>query len=223
MPFTPITKEEQIVINTAPELQQETLSNITIGAPILDSGESPYNTVELQKANFATTMDEASTVINRIEDNSDLTSFMSEYFGITGMADDFLTKKAEESPWMRNFVTSDVRDYDAASRAWIMAHLRDISGAAVPAEEVYNGIVTFFPVVGDEEAQIKIKRGLRRVVQVTMRNAGGNAYIMNAATIAKDKGIVDPDRQDLIKQKARGTPEFKKKAIEKGLLPKDFK
>ena len=200
-----------------------TTDNVEVGKAILDSGASPYNTVELQKANFATTMDEASTIINRIEDKSDLTSFMSEFRGITGVTDDWLTKAAEESPWMRNLVSSEVRNYDAASRAWIMAHLRDISGAAVPAEEVYNGIVTFFPVVGDEEPQIKIKRDLRRVVQVTMRNAGGNAYIMNAATIAKDKGIIDPDRQDLIKQKARGNPEFKKEAINRGLLPKDFK
>jgi len=120
-------------------------------------------------------------------------------------------------------MTEDFRRYDAASRAWVMAHLRDVSGAAVPAEEVYNGQLTFFPVVGDEQPEIDDKRRARRVLQVAMREAGGNAYKKSATAVAIDKGYDDPDLTDKIKQRAREDAEFKKKAIEKGLLPKDFK
>ena len=200
-----------------------TTDNVEVGKAILDSGKSQFGEAELKKAAYAVTMDEATLTINNIESKSDLSTFMSEMTGIVGVYDDYLKGSSVESPWMRNLMTEDFRRYDAASRAWVMAHLRDVSGAAVPAEEVYNGQLTFFPVVGDEQAEIDDKRRARRVLQVAMREAGGNAYKKSATAVAIDKGYDDPDLTDKIKQKARGNPEFKKKAIEKGLLPKDFK
>ena len=200
-----------------------TTDNVEVGKAILDSGKSQFGEAELKKAAYAVTMDEATLTINNIESKSDLSTFMSEMTGIVGVYDDYLKGSSVESPWMRNLMTEDFRRYDAASRAWVMAHLRDVSGAAVPAEEVYNGQLTFFPVVGDEQAEIDDKRRARRVLQVAMREAGGNAYKEMAGAVAIDKGFVDTDKQDKIEQRARANAEFKKKAIEKGLLPKDFK
>ena len=200
-----------------------TTDNVEVGKAILDSGKSQFGEAELKKAAYAVTMDEATLTINNIESKSDLSTFMSEMTGIVGVYDDYLKGSSVESPWMRNLMTEDFRRYDAASRAWVMAHLRDVSGAAVPAEEVYNGQLTFFPVVGDEQAEIDDKRRARRVLQVAMREAGGNAYKKSATAVAIDKGYDDPDLTDKIKQRAREDAEFKKKAIEKGLLPKDFK
>tara|TARA_R100000935_G_scaffold55006_1_gene84543 strand:+ start:574 stop:1227 length:654 start_codon:yes stop_codon:yes gene_type:complete len=200
-----------------------TTDNVEVGKAILDSGKSQFGEAELKKAAYAVTMDEATLTINNIESKSDLSTFMSEMTGIVGAYDDYLKGSSVESPWMRNLMTEDFRRYDAASRAWVMAHLRDVSGAAVPAEEVYNGQLTFFPVVGDEQAEIDDKRRARRVLQVAMREAGGNAYKKSATAVAIDKGYDDPDLTDKIKQRAREDAEFKKKAIEKGLLPKDFK
>ena len=200
-----------------------TTDNVEVGKAILDSGKSQFGEAELKKAAYAVTMDEATLTINNIESKSDLSTFMSEMTGIVGVYDDYLKGSSVESPWMRNLMTEDFRRYDAASRAWVMAHLRDVSGAAVPAEEVYNGQLTFFPVVGDEQAEIDDKRRARRVLQVAMREAGGNAYKKSATAVAIDKGYDDPDLTDKIKQRAREDAEFKKRAIEKGLLPKDFK
>ena len=200
-----------------------TTDNVEVGKAILDSGKSQFGEAELKKAAYAVTMDEATLTINNIESKSDLSTFMSEITGIVGAYDDYLKGSSVESPWMRNLMTEDFRRYDAASRAWVMAHLRDVSGAAVPAEEVYNGQLTFFPVVGDEQAEIDDKRRARRVLQVAMREAGGNAYKKSATAVAIDKGYDDPDLTDKIKQRAREDAEFKKRAIEKGLLPKDFK
>ena len=200
-----------------------TTDNVEVGKAILDSGKSQFGEAELKKAAYAVTMDEATLTINNIESKSDLSTFMSEITGIVGAYDDYLKGSSVESPWMRNLMTEDFRRYDAASRAWVMAHLRDVSGAAVPAEEVYNGQLTFFPVVGDEQPEIDDKRRARRVLQVAMREAGGNAYKKSATAVAIDKGYDDPDLTDKIKQRAREDAEFKKRAIEKGLLPKDFK
>ena len=200
-----------------------TTDNVEVGKAILDSGKSQFGEAELKKAAYAVTMDEATLTINNIESKSDLSTFMSEMTGIVGVYDDYLKGSSVESPWMRNLMTEDFRRYDAASRAWVMAHLRDVSGAAVPAEEVYNGQLTFFPVVGDEQPEIDDKRRARRVLQVAMREAGGNAYKQSATAVAIDKGYDDPDLTDKIKQRAREDAEFKKRAIEKGLLPKDFK
>ena len=170
-----------------------TTDNVEVGKAILDSGKSQFGEAELKKAAYAVTMDEATLTINNIESKSDLSTFMSEMTGIVGVYDDYLKGSSVESPWMRNLMTEDFRRYDAASRAWVMAHLRDVSGAAVPAEEVYNGQLTFFPVVGDEQAEIDDKRRARRVLQVAMREAGGNAYKQSATAVAIDKGYDDPD------------------------------
>jgi len=207
------------------ETEQDTAANlnVVVGDAILDSGKSQFAEAELKKAAYAVTMDEATLTINNIESKSDLSTFMSEVTGIVGAYDDVLKGSSVTSPWMRNLMSEEFRRYDTASRAWIMAHLRDVSGAAVPAEEVYNGQLTFFPVVGDEQAEIDDKRRARRVLQVAMREAGGNAYKKSATAVAIDKGYDDPDLTDKIKQRAREDAEFKKKAIEKGLLPKDFK
>ena len=205
------------------EENAKSASNVVVGDAILDSGKSQFSEAELKKAAYAVTMDEATITINNIESKSDLSTFMSEVTGIVGVYDDRLKEGAVTSPWMRNLMSEEFRRYDAASRAWVMAHLRDVSGAAVPAEEVYNGQLTFFPVVGDEQPEVDDKKRARRVLQVAMRTAGGNAYKKAASDVANDKGVDDPDLLDKIKQKARGNPEFKKMAIEKGLLPKDFK
>ncbi len=207
------------------ETEQDTVANlnVVVGDAILDSGKSQFAEAELKKAAYAVTMDEATLTINNIESKSDLSTFMSEVTGIVGAYDDVLKGSSVTSPWMRNLMSEEFRRYDAASRAWVMAHLRDVSGAAVPAEEVYNGQLTFFPVVGDEQPEVDDKRRARRVLQVAMRTAGGNAYKKAATDVALDKGTEDPDLLDKIKQRARGNAEFKKKAIAAGKLPPDFK
>ncbi len=198
-------------------------SNVEVGDVILDSGKSQFAEAELKKATYSIIMDEANRVINDIEDKSDLSTFSSEFTGITGNFEQYIKEASTDMPWLRNFVSEDVQSYDQAARAWVMAHLRDVSGAAIPPEEIVSALITYFPVVGNEQRQVDEKREARRSLLIGMREAGGNAYKEMAAEVAIDKGILDSDRQDKIEERARANAEFKKKAIEKGLLPPDFK
>jgi hypothetical protein len=205
------------------EQATEANMNVVVGDAILDSGKSQYGEAELKKATYAVIMDEANRVINDIENKSDLSTLMSEFTGITGSVEQYIKEASIENPWMRNLLSEDVQSYDQAARAWVMAHLRDVSGAAIPPEEIVSALITYFPVVGNEQQQVDEKREARRALLISMRAAGGNAYKEAAEQVAVDKGILDTDRQDQIEQRARANAEFKKKAIEKGLLPPDFK
>jgi hypothetical protein len=205
------------------EQATEANMNVVVGDAILDSGKSQYGEAELKKATYAVIMDEANRVINDIENKSDLSTLMSEFTGITGSVEQYFKEASIENPWMRNLLSEDVQSYDQAARAWVMAHLRDVSGAAIPPEEIVSALITYFPVVGNEQQQVDEKREARRALLISMRAAGGNAYKEAAEQVAVDKGILDTDRQDQIEQRARANAEFKKKAIEKGLLPPDFK
>jgi hypothetical protein len=155
-------------------------------------------------------MDEAN-FINDIENKSDLSTLMSEFTGITGSVEQYIKEASIENPWMRNLLSEDVQSYDQAARAWVMAHLRDVSGAAIPPEEIVSALITYFPVVGNEQQQVDEKREARRALLISMRAAGGNAYKEAAEQVAVDKGILDTDRQDQIEQRARANAEFKKK------------
>ena len=190
-----------------------TTDNVQVGKAILDSGKSQFAEGELKKATYSIIMDEANRVINNIEDKSDLSTFMSEFTGITGGVEQFIKEKSIESPWMRNLLSKDVQSYDQAARAWVMAHLRDVSGAAIPPEEIVSALITYFPVVGNEQQQVDEKREARRALLIGMREAGGNAYKEMAGAVAIDKGFVDTDKQDKIEQRARANASNRKRIV----------
>lgn len=72
------------------------------------------------------------------------------------------------------FLNGDARQVaDAAQRAFVMATLRQDSGAAIPPEEIESQIRTYFPNPGDGEEVIKFKKRLREQAIEGLRMTAG--------------------------------------------------
>jgi len=73
-------------------------------------------------------------------------------------------------------LTSDMRLYRQAQRAFTEARLREDSGAAIPESEFENDRQTYFVQPGDDEAVAAQKERARTVALEALRTASANAY-----------------------------------------------
>ena len=89
---------------------------------------------------------------------------------------DFWKTVGSKVPLFGNkFVGAEYRQYDQARRNFVNAVLRRESGAVISDAEFENANIQYFPVFGDEEAEIAQKRENRRTTMLGIRSGTGSA------------------------------------------------
>lgn len=105
---------------------------------------------------------------------------------------------ADWTPGLLNNLPSSIgnssqrQQADAAQREFVMASLRQDSGAAIPPEEISNQIRTYFPVAGDMPDVIKQKEAARRRAIAGLGQASGRLAQESVAKFAKLSGLPLP-------------------------------
>ena len=92
----------------------------------------------------------------------------------------FVDTNSREVPLAGNYlVTPEYQRAKTLADNWITANLRKESGAAIPPAELKQEREKYFPIPGDDEANIKLKRELRAVAEKGMQQAAGSLWKMN--------------------------------------------
>lgn len=125
---------------------------------------SSYTGEQLQSAAYAERMSNAEDTFTKFEElNFDPTTTRQ--------------KVGESIPYVGNRLqTADQQEYSRAKRDWVMAKLRDESGATINPSEFENDLITFFPQPGDLGPVIEAKKQARRIVEMGMAAASGGKY-----------------------------------------------
>lgn len=101
--------------------------------------------------------------------------------------------------WANTFNDDDRRAAENYADEFIRAKLRKESGAAIPPEERAQEYPVYFPMPGDEAADLERKAGLRRVAIEGMRFAAGaeaDRAVEGLAPRSAPNGDVPPDGSD---------------------------
>jgi len=77
--------------------------------------------------------------------------------------------------------------YENAIKNFVMAGLRDESGAAIPTSEIINAMPLFMPIFGDSLETIQGKQDRRKNVLSAMISASGGAYEEFSKNLAKSE------------------------------------
>lgn len=186
--------------------------------PELSSEKSVFTEQQTKRAGYATIMDNAEKRLIAIENSG--AGFMN-MFGPTGWYDNKIDQMFGQDPtdpavFSRYFMSEKYKLYEAEARRWMMAKLREESGAAIPETEILGGIKAFFPMIGAGEEEIAAKREARRQAAIVMRDSAGGAYTQARKAI-DDSTVVGTALKE-VKERARTNKEFEQKAIQMGIL-----
>ena len=208
--LTPYNPSEDVEV-----VNQESIFTVV---PELSSEKSVFTEQQTKRAGYATIMDNAEKRLTDIENSG--AGFMN-MFGPTGWYDNKIDQMFGQDPtdpavFSRYLMSNKYKLYEAEARRWMMAKLRDESGAAIPETEILGGTKAYFPMIGAGEEEIAAKREARRQAAVVMREQAGGAYAQ--ARKAIDDSTVVGTALTEVKERARTNKEFEQKAIQIGIL-----
>jgi hypothetical protein len=169
-----------------------------------EKSKSPFETSQRESAAFANRMVAANSILNAIEESG---------FNPVN-AKDIAIENAPFIPKLfEGFLTSPkYKQYEQAKRNYLLAQLRDESGAAIAEHEVESLSMIYFPVVGDDPATIAQKKETRKKGVESMKIQAGNAY---KDTVTNNP--VETAKLELIKR-AETNPDLRKELINRGII-----
>jgi hypothetical protein len=139
--------------------------------PVIEGEDIPqeFSEGQAQTARYANRMQAAHDIANRLETSGEVNP--SARFRARNVGVPFL------APNLGDAARGDsVRQYDQARQDFVMAILRDESGAAISESELQQALETYFPVPGDGERTVAQKRTLRERAVNDMRASSQGAY-----------------------------------------------
>lgn len=118
-------------------------------------------------SSFARRMIDSGQSLNELESQIDPTA---RVIGIISGGDGITSEIANK------IASPEEQAYATAASDFVTAQLRQESGAAIGADEFERKYREFFPVVGDTDKQIELKRKRRDKASQDMRNLSGGLY-----------------------------------------------
>lgn len=187
------------VANTSPA--------ITVGESIIEKTKSPYTEGQNLSAGFAYRMENANKILNQIEDSGfnpvNLKDFGLQNFPLIGGS--FIT---------RFMLSPKFKQYDVAKIDFSTAQLRKETGAVINDSEIDWINQTYFPMIGDDETTISVKRANREKAILAMKSNAGAAYDM----IIKEAGSPQDEATKELIERAKNNPQLKSILIERGII-----
>ena len=183
---------------STPEQQADTGdASISVGDPLVKKTKSPYTEAQNRAAGFTYRMTQANDLINKIEDSGfnpvNLKDFTIENFPLVG-----------GTALTRFFLNPKYKQYDTAKVDFSTAQLRRETGAVINDSEIVWINQTYFPIVGDDEGTLNLKRQNRENAINAMKAEAGNAY-----TQILKQSESNIEAMETLKARAEKNPELK--------------
>lgn len=183
------------------------MPQITVGESLIEKTKSPYTEAQNRAAGFAFRMERANEILNKIEDSGfnpvNLKDISLENLPLIGGS--FIP---------RFFMSPKYKQYGTAQIDFSTAQLRKETGSQINDSEIVMINLTYFPLPGDDQGTIALKRENREKAILAMKTDAGAAYdkIMEAIKSPKDDAV------KVLIERAKTNPELKNILIEKGII-----
>lgn len=213
--FRPLTEEEQrqYLIDSDKPSQSPSIQSFDIAGS--ERLKDPFTVSQKQTAGYAARMQRAVEQMERLEDSG---------FDPVNFKDSVLVEYAPFIPDLaENFLkSSKYQQYQRAMTDFIMAQLRDESGAAISAGEFPLAFRIYIPQPGDGPEVIQAKREARRSALSAMKAGAGKAFdrayseaqgVTEGQTPSSEKALM------ILLERAKKDPELAEKLRQRGLLP----
>lgn len=151
----PATGKEQEVL-----VRVDGVTGEKLGETILSENRKPVSKEQGDALKFSTILEQSRKTLEELEAKG----FQPASLGTT-----------IQGVLPNRFRSPDVQTYTATRDAWIAAHLRDVSGAAISNPEYPRAREQFFPRDGDSPEEVKRKQALRRSVEDSVKKVAGTA------------------------------------------------
>jgi len=195
-------QEQVFEFNIPVDVQNEKVDSTFIEGT--EKSKSPFSGEQRDSAGFAERMVEANKILNAIEDSG---------FNPVNPKDIMVENAPFIPKLIEGFFTSPkYKQYEQAKRNFLLAQLRNESGAAIAEHEVESLSMIYFPILNDDPATIAQKRRTREVGVEAMKTAAGNAYQEKATNSPAETA-----KLELIKR-AETNPELRKELIKRGII-----
>ena len=212
----PSTTEEIAPLVLSRDLPREEES--IVAQPILGTEKlkDPFPVTQKQTAGYAVRMQRAVEQMEALEDSG---------FNPVNIKDALLIENAPFIPEIaENYLqSSQYQQYQRAMTDFIMAQLRDESGAAISAGEFPLMYEIYIPVPGEGPEVIKAKREARRAALSAMKAAAGKAFDRAYEEIQGGPSgqRPTPDQAlEVLLERAKNDPELAEKLRNRGLIPR---
>ena len=188
-----------------------------IAQPIegIEKQKDPFAVSQKQTAGYAARMQRAVEQMEALEDSG---------FNPVNIRDSVLIENAPFLPEIaENYLkSSQYQQYQRAMTDFIMAQLRDESGAAISAGEFPLAFRIYIPQPGDGAAVIQAKREASRSALAAMKAAAGKAFDRAYEEIQGGPSGQRPTLDqalEVLLERAKNDPELAEKLRNRGLIP----
>jgi len=170
---------------TGVPVQATAINRESVREQIFNVDQSQIAEGSKQSYNYGTRMLQAGDVLSETEKS------ISEKGALEGFQQ-WVDQKQVGGVLTQRFVPKEFQQVDQAQRNFLNAVLRRESGAVISPEEFESGKKQYFPIPGDDEANLKLKRQNReQATKNFLGQAGVNPELVNKALVLEDEETGD--------------------------------